>query len=437
MRGAPPPGRREQTGWYFYDFANSAFSTTVVTLFLGPYLTALAKAAAGAEGYIYPLGIPIEPRSYWGYLVALSVLLQVLCLPVVGALADSSPRKKQWLAALAYLGAAATLAMYFLTGRAYLAGGFLFLFSNVSFGAAMVIYNAFLPEIAAPEERDAVSSKGWGLGYLGGGLLLALNLLLYQQAGALGLTEAQAVRISLGSAGAWWALFTVIPLATLRNREPLRRLPPGENYLAAGLRQLIHTLRQLPRYSQTLRFLLAYLLYNDAIQAVIVLATQFGHDELKIPISTLTLIILMVQFVAFFGALVFNQVARAVGAQRAVLLALLLWTAVVAAMYLSVRTTAQFFVLAAVVALILGGSQALSRSLYSQMIPRGQEAEYFSLYEVTDKGTSWLCPLMFGLALQFTRSYRLAILSLLVFFVAGFALLARVDVRRGARDCLS
>ncbi len=435
MRGGAPHSRREQRGWYFYDFANSAFSSTVATLFLGPYLTELARAAGGAEGYIYPLGLPVEPRSYWGYVVALSVVLQVLCLPVLGALADSSPRKKLWLAVCAYLGALTTMAMFLLEGgRAYLLGGVLFLVANVSFGAAMVIYNAFLPEIAAPEERDAVSSKGWGLGYLGGGLLLALNLLLYQEAGALGLSEAQAVRISLGSAGAWWALFTVIPLATLRNREPLRRLPSGENYLAAGLRQLFHTLGQLPRYSQTLRFLLAYLLYNDAIQAVIVLATQFGHDELKIPIGTLTLMILMVQFVAFVGALAFNQVARLIGAQRAVMLALVLWTAVLVAIYVSVRTTAQFFVLGGVVGLILGGSQALSRSLYSRMIPQGQEAEYFSLYEITDKGTSWLCPLIFGLALQFTGSYRLAILSLIVFFVAGLAVLARVDVARGARE---
>jgi len=426
--------RREQFGWYIYDFANSAFSTTVVTLFLGPYLTTLARRAADAGGFVFPLGIPVDARAYWGYLVALSVGLQVLLLPLLGALADFSSRKKRWLGGFAYLGAAATVAMYFLEGGAWREGGGLFLVANVSFGAAMVVYNAYLPEIAAPEERDAVSSKGWGAGYLGGGLLLALNLLLYQQAGALGLSEAQAVRISLCSAGLWWALFAVVPLRALRDREPLRRLPSGERYLAAGLRQLVHTLRMVPGYPQTWRFLLAYLLYNDAIQAVIVLATQFGHDELKIPISTLTLMILMVQFVAFLGALLFSPLARWIGAQRAVMLALALWTGVVAAIYASVRTTAQFFVLGAVVALILGGSQALSRSLFSQLIPRGREAEYFSLYEVTDKGTSWICPLIFGLALQFTRSYRLAILTLIVFFLAGLALLARVDVPRGARE---
>ncbi len=435
MTGAEAPSRRrEQTGWYFYDWANSAFYTTVVTLFLGPYLTELAKAAAGLQGYIYPLGVPVDTRSYWGYLVALSVVSQVICLPVLGALADFSPRKKTWLGTLAYLGALATMAMFFLEGQAYLLGGLLFLASNLCFGASIVIYNAFLPEIAAPQERDAVSSKGWGLGYLGGGILLALNLFLYKQAGALGLTEGQAVRISLFSAGAWWAAFTVIPLAALRNQEPLARAAPGARYLAAGFRQLAATLRDLRKYPQTLTFLLAYLFYNDAIQAVIVLATQFGYDELKIPIATLTLTILMVQFVAFLGALGFNEVARWVGAKRAVMGALVVWVAVLIAIYLSVRTAGQFFVMAAVVAIVLGGSQALSRSLYSLMIPKGREAEYFSLYEVTDKGTSWLCPLAFALALQFTRSYRLAILSLMVFFVVGLALLARVDVRRGALE---
>jgi len=426
--------QRERVGWYFYDWANSAYITTVVTLLLGPYLTDLAKQAAQAGGFVYPLGIKVYARSYWGYLIALSVILQVVVLPVLGAIADSSHRKKQLLGALAYLGAAATMAMYFLDAGSYLPGGALFLASNLCFGASIVIYNSFLPEIAAPEDRDAVSSKGWGIGYLGGGLLLALNLLLLQRAGALGLTEAEATRISLFSAGAWWALFTIIPMVTLRNRGPGRPPPARGRTLAAGFGQLNETLRDLGNYPQTLTFLLAYLLYNDGIQAVITLAAQFGKDELRIPVSTLALVILMVQFVAFFGAIAFNQVARAAGAKGAVMASLVIWTGVLVAMYFWVRTTAQFFLVSAVVAMVLGGSQALSRSLFSQMIPKGKEAEYFSLYEISDKGTSWLCPLFFGLALQFTRSYRLAILSLIVFFAVGLTILARVDLRRAVRE---
>jgi UMF1 family MFS transporter len=426
--------RREQTGWYFYDWANSAFSSTVVTLFLGPYLTVLAKAAADAQGFVHPFGIPVDARSWWGYLVSLSVASQVVFLPALGAMADYSPRKRFLLALFAYGGAIPTIAMYWLRGEAYLAGGLLFLVANLSFGASCVVYNSYLPQIAAPEERDSVSSKGWGIGYLGGGALLALNLLLYMNAAKLGLSESHAVRISLASAGVWWAGFTVIPLLALRSRKPILQLPPGAGYVSAGFRQVFRTLGELRRYPQAVLFLLAYLLYNDAIQAVITLATQFGSDELKIPMSLLTLMILMVQFVAFFGAIGFNQVARAMGAKRAVMLALVLWTAVLVAIYAWVRTAGQFFAVAAVVALVMGGSQALSRSLYSQMIPKGKEAEYFGIYEISDKGTSWLCPLLFGLALQFTGSYRFAILSLILFFVLGLAILARVDVRRASLE---
>jgi UMF1 family MFS transporter len=426
--------RTEQRGWYFYDWANSAFSTTVVTLFLGPYLTALAKAAAHPDGYVHPLGVPVEPRAYWGYLVALSVILQVIFLPVFGAIADYSSRKKQLLALFAYGGALPTATMFFLQGQAYLWGGFLFVVANLSFGASCVIYNSYLPEIAAVEERDSVSSKGWGIGYLGGGLLLTLNLLLFLKASAFGLTEGQAVRISLSSAGIWWAAFTLIPLAALRPRDAARLPSPGEHPLGDSFRQLFRTLGDMRRYPQSLTFLVAYLLYNDAIQAVITLASQFGNDELKIPISTLTLVILMVQFVAFFGAIGFDYVARGIGTKRAIMAAMVLWIGVLVAMYASVRNTQQFFIAAAVVALIMGGSQALSRSLYSLMIPKGKEAEYYSLYEISDKGTSWMCPLLFGLALQFTHSYRLAILSLIVFFLAGLLVLARVDVPRAARE---
>jgi UMF1 family MFS transporter len=427
-----PYSRREQRGWYFYDWANSAFSTTVVTLFLGPYLTSLAKAGADASGHIFPLGIPVDARAYWGYVVALSVVLQVIFLPILGSIADYSGSKKQLLALFAYLGAAATIGMFWLQGQSYLLGGALFLIANLMFGASIVMYNAFLPDIASAEERDSISSNGWGIGYLGGGLLLALNLLLYSKRDALGISEAMAVRISLSSAGVWWALFTVIPLLTLRNRRAMHSPPPGENYLSSGFRQLMSTLKDMVNYPQTLTFLVAYLLYNDAIQTVITLASQFGNDELKIPLSDLTLAILMVQFVGFAGAILFNYIARWIGAKRAVMLALVIWTGVLLAIYFSVKTTAQFFMMAAVVGIVMGGSQALSRSLYSLMIPKGREGEYFSLYEISDKGTSWLCPLLFGLALQFTHSYRLAILSLIFFFIAGLLVLASVNVKRAA-----
>lgn len=424
---------REQRGWYFYDWANSGFYTTVVTLFLGPYLTELAKEAAGGGRFVYWFGVPVDYRAFWGYTVAISVGLQVAVLPVVGALADASGRKKQWLAWFAYTGSAATIALFWVRGGAYWVGGLLFLLANLAFGASSVVYNAFLPEIASPEERDSVSSKGWGIGYLGGGILLALNLWLYQNADRWGLSRELAIRISLASAGAWWALFTLIPLATLKNRLPEINHAGGGGLIASSFLRLFRTVRSLRCYPLSLLFLLAYLLYNDGIQTVITQASQFGSDELKIPVGTLTLAILMVQFVAFLGALLFSGAARWWGSKNALMLSLAIWVGVLVYTYVCVRTTVEFFVMAGLVALVLGGSQALSRSLFSRMIPKGSEAEYFALYEVSDKGTSWLGPLVFGLGLQFAGSYRTAILALMVFFLGGIALLSRVNVQRAAR----
>ncbi len=426
--------RREQRGWYFYDWANSAFATTVVTVFLGPYLTSVTKAAADAYGFVHPFGFEIKAGAFFPYVVSLSVLLQVFTLPILGAIADYSHRKKMMLGVFAYLGAFSTMALFFLDGTRYLFGGSLFLIANLSFGASIVFYNAFLPEISSAEERNAVSSKGWALGYLGGGLLLAMNLLIFSRAESLGLTTGEAVRICLGSAGLWWAVFTLIPLASLRTRQPIKHLKPGEHIFTAGFKQLRHTLSNTRKYPQTFLFLAAYLLYNDGIQTVIALSSQFGQEELGLPIATLTTVILMVQFVAFFGAILFNTLARIITTKRAIMLSLVIWSGTLIYAYAFLKTEQQFFILAAVIAIVLGGSQALSRSLYSLMIPKGQEAEYFGLYEISERGTSWIGPLLFGLALQFTESYRIALFSLIIFFVLGLILFSRVKIKKGVRD---
>ena len=432
-----PHTQREQFGWYAYDWANSAFYTSVVTVFFGPWLTLIAKAAADADGFIYPLGLPVRAGAYFPYLIALSVIVQVFVLPIVGALADSTRMKKELLVVCAYAGALATMAMYWLQGTHYLAGGALFLLATLAYHPSIVFYNAFLPEIAAPADRDRVSSIGWAIGYLGGGVLLALNLLLVAQAERFNLSIEQAIRLSLASAGLWWAVFTLIPLATLRNRPNQQALPQDANLLTAGFKRLRGTFNKVRASPQTLRFLLAYLLFNDGIQTVITLSSQFGQEELKLPITTLTQVILLVQFVAFIGSLLFNWLAQAMGAQRAVMLSLVIWIGALFYIYGFLHTAYQFYWLGAVIALALGGSQALSRSLYSQMIPPGHEAEYFSFYEITDKGASWLGPLLFGLAYQFTGQYRLAILSLLVLFSGGLWLLSRVDLLQAQREALA
>ena len=423
--------KREVRGWYFYDWACSAFSTTVVTVFLGPHLTSITQDAAGGDKrFVHPLGIAVRAESFFPYVISISVLVQVLILPLVGAIADRTQRKKQLLAGCAYLGAAATMAMYFLDGERYLLGGALLILANIAFGAAVVVYNAFLPEIAAPDDRDAVSSRGFGFGYLGGGLLLALNLVLYTYRDSLGVAEGDAVRISLLSAGVWWALFTVVPLRSLRSRPPQHTAEIARGALAGGFGQLRDTLRDARRYPKTLLFLAAYLLYNDGIQSVIALSATYGDEELDLSKNTLIVTVLLVQSVAFGGAVWLGRLALTYGAKRVVLASLAVWTVLVAVAYvLPARQPVFFFALAVGIGVVLGGSQALSRSLFSQLIPRQKEAEYFSLYEISERGTSWLGAFFFGLSLQWTGSYRVAILSLIVFFVAGSSLLARVDVR--------
>jgi UMF1 family MFS transporter len=431
--GRPRDGkpRREQRGWYFYDWANSAFSTTVVTVFLGPYLTAVTENAADAGGLVYPLGIPVLAGSYFPYILSLSVVLQVFLLPITGAIADRTRKKKRLLMLFAYIGALSTMALYLVQGSAYLVGGLLFVVANLSFGASVVVYNAFLPEIAEPDERDRVSSRAWALGYLGGGLLLAANLALFSAHDSLGLSAGQAVRVSLLSAGAWWALFALIPLAALRDRGSGRSDAKGAAVAVAGFRQLLGTLRAARAYPQTLLFLGAYLLFNDGIQTVITLTAVYAKAELSMGTGTIISTVLLVQFLAFVGALLLGACARYFGAKRVVLASLILWTAAVAGAYfLQAGAVWQFYLLGAFIGIVLGGSQALSRSLFSQMIPGGQEAAYFSLYEISERGTSWLGPLLFGLTLQLTSSYRSALASLVLFFVLGFALLAMVDVRR-------
>jgi UMF1 family MFS transporter len=421
---------KEQRGWYIYDWANSVFSTTVVTLLFGPYITAITENAADSNGLVHPFGIPVFPGSYYGYVLSLSVLLQVFVLPVIGAVADYSDRKKSILGWLAYIGAACTVLMYFINGSNYLYGGALFLLANVTFGASIVVYNSFLPDIAPEQDRDSVSSKGFAWGYVGGALLLLLNLLLFTYYESIGITKITAVRLSLASAGLWWGLFTIIPLRALRNRKSAQTRAPGQNILTTGFKQLFRTLSEMRNYPQTMLFLIGYLIYNDAIQTVITMAGVFGSKELNIPDDKLTLAILMVQIVAFPGAMLFNWLAQAIKAKWAIAVSLAIWTLIVVAMYGFVKTTPEFFVAAAVVALVLGGSQALSRSLYSVMIPKGREAAYYSLYEISDKGSSWLGPAVFSIALQYTKSYRSAILSLIVFFVVGLAILVKVNVQR-------
>ncbi len=436
--------KKEIFGWAMYDWANSAFSTTVGTVFLGPYVAGLARSAAESAGTttVSFFGIPVAPDSFLPYCISFSVGMQVLFLPILGAIADYSHLRKTMMRLFATIGAVATILMFLITGSLWWLGGVLFIIANLAFGAAIVFYNAYLPDIASEEERDRVSSYGWAMGYLGGGILLALNLAFFIFSENIGVPGDLAVRINLASAGLWWFGFAYFTWMRLRPRHSARTLPAGETYASIGFKQLRKTFTEVKHFPETLKFLLAYFLYNDGIQTVIAVAATFAaapviQGGLEQDQTTLTAVILMIQFMAFFGALFWGRLATWIGAKQSVIVSLVIWAGVVVYAYGGLKgegVTTEFFILGVFIALVMGGSQAISRSLFAQMIPKGKEAEFFAFYEVSERGTSWIGPLVFGLANQIFNNLRVGILSLIFFFIAGLILLPFVNVSKAISD---
>lgn len=426
--------RREQRAWYFYDWANSAFATTVAGVLFGPYLAEVAGRAA-VDDRISVLGLSIDPGALPPLVITASTVIAALVLPVLGAVADRTARKKDLLAGFAWVGAAAAAVLFFMTGDNWQLGVVSFLVANFCFAASAVFNDAILPLISSPEERDGVSSRGWAMGYAGGGLLLALNFGVVTFPETFGLGTETAVRLSLLSAAIWWAAFTFIPWRGIRNRPPRDVEPVTGGALSRSFGQLWHTLKELRRYPMALTFLVAYLFFNDGIQTVISQASLYGTDELGFPLGTMLGIYLLVQFVAVGGAVGFGRLAGRHGAKRMILLGLGIWMAIVTAgMLIPAGQLLPLVLLGIAIGVVLGGTQALARSYFSLLIPSGKEAEFFSLYHAMDRGTSWLGTLVFALVYQFSGSYRPAIFALIVFFVVGGLLLTRVDTARGIRE---
>jgi UMF1 family MFS transporter len=424
---------RRRRGWYWYGWASHVFPTIVITVFMSRYLTSVAEQAVGKAGRVHILGIPIAPGSLFVYTVSFSTVVLVIAMPVIGAIADRTGSKREMLLGLGWAAAACCVAMYWVTGANWKLGTVLFALAFIGYSCATVVNYSLLIDISSSVERDRVSSVGWALAYIGGGLLLAVDLALSFVLS----DKATLARIALGSAGIWWALFNVMPWRLLRGlpKGPIAAAPPTGSVVAAGFRQLRRTLRHIRDYPHTLAFLIAFLIYNDGIQTVTTVAAQYGDKELRLSDNVLLSAILIVQFVAFGGAIWLGRLAESFGAKRVVLASLLVWLVLVGAAYLLQAGVAwQFYLLAVALAVVLGGSQALSRSIFSRLIPSGNEAEYFGFYEISDSGTSWLGPLLFGLAYQLTSSYRNALGSLVVFFVVGFVLLARVPLRTAIEE---
>lgn len=440
---------RQQRSWYWYDWANSAYVTTTATVILGPYLTSIATNAACPnlpEGDVCTtplmlLGfIPVAPGALHPYVATFSTLISAVLLIFVGAIADRSRKPQNLLGGFAWVGAIAGSLMFLLGGTNWELGVVLMVIANLCMGSSLVIYDGILVRIAPPDDRDRVSSRGWALGYAGGGLLLAVNLVLLMAYEQIGLTYVQAIQISLLSAGLWWGIFTIIPVVGLQNlpRAALEDLPAagrGRRPISGAFVQLADTFRDLRNYPQTLLFLVAYLFFNDGIQTVIGQSSLYATAELDMTTSQVMIVFLAIQFIAIFGALGFGKAAARWGAKRTVLGGIAIWLAVVIVAYFTpTGVFGAFLGLGLAIGIVMGGTQALSRSLYSQMVPANRESEYFSLYQAMERGTSWSGTLVFGLVYTFTHSYRNSIFALILFFVVGGVLLLKVNVRKGIED---
>ena len=416
-------------GWYVYGWASHVFPTLVTTVFMSRYLTKVAENAVGKHGRVHVLGVPIAPGSLFVFDVSACTVLLVVLMPVIGAIADRSGRKRDMMIGLGWVGAGACMAMIAVTRTAWQLGAVLYAIAFIAFSCSLVVFYSMLPDLSSHDERDDVSSVGWGISYLGGGVLLAIAFVVSTMLH----NDALLARLALCASGIWWAAFSLVPLRLLDKHSPVMvgQYADG-SVVSTGFRQAAATLRELRQYPVTLAFLIAFLVYNDGIQTVTTVSAQYGDKELHLSNSTLLLGILLVQFVAYVGAIWLGRLAGRWGAKRIILWSLVVWLIAIGFGYvIQARAPLQFYALAILIALVLGGSQALSRSMFSRLIPLGSEARYFGFYEISDAGTSWLGPLLFGLAYQNTGSYRTALGSLVVFFVIGFLLLIRVPIRRG------
>lgn len=432
--------RKEIFGWMVYDWANSAFFTTVVGVLIGPYLLNLAQNAVGENGVILDLiFFKVTPKGLPAFCTAVSVISMVVVLPVLGAIADYTHLKKLLMAIFSYAGVIAGSLLFFVTDS-YIFCSLLFILSTMSFAAANVFYNAFLIDITTEDNRDKVSSYGYGLGYLSGFLMLVLNLIFISNAESLNISTGLAVRICFLAASLWWGIFAAITFYLIKTRRPEKVVPKDKNLITVGFGEVWQTLKELRRLRYTMLFLIAYLFYNDGIQTVILQSSVFISYELftskGLPVDNSFLIIIfgIAQISAFAGALGFERIARFLGAKRTIILSLVIWCAIVIYAYAFFESKMQAYIMGAFIGMVLGSAQALSRSLYSQMIPAGRESSFFGLYEISEKGTSWMGQLLFTIIVGATGSFRQAILGLIVFFVVGSIILFFTDTTKAIHE---
>lgn len=426
-----------------YDWANSAFFTIVVGVLIGPYLLSLAEKAVGTEGVILDLGFfVVTPKGLPAFCTAISVVSMVIFLPILGAIADYTHLKKWMMAVFCYAGVISASLLFFVT-QSYVVCSVLFIASTMTFAAANVFYNAFLIDITTEDQRDKVSSYGYGLGYLSGFLILVLSLwFLNVSESWFGFGRGLAVRICFLVSALWWGIFGAISFYLIRSRKPEKEIPHDKNLATVGFFELWQTLKELRRLRYTMLFLVAYLFYNDGIQTVILQSSVFLSQELftqaerdqSLDQPFLLVIFIIAQLAAFAGAIIFERISRKLGAKRTILLSLAIWSGIVIYAYGFLSSQTQAYIMGGAIGMVLGAAQALSRSLYSQMIPVGRESSFFGLYEISEKGTSWMGQLMFTIIIGATGSFRSAILGLIFFFVVGSVILLFTDTTKAIHE---
>ncbi len=432
--------RRTIFGWAMYDWANSAYITTFGAVTAAFFTDEIVPE----EGYGL-FGWTVSGQTLWGLVVSIGAAVLFLGMPVLGAVADFSAAKRRFLRIAALIGAGSTLFVAWVpSGEVPLFLAFA-LVTQVGFVAANVFYDAFLPAISTDATIDRVSSRGFAFGYIGGGLYLFLVLvlaLLSGEDGITGLAEETAFRLGIFGSGLWWAGFTFFALSRLPEVGEAEPLPAGyagrrrlAAYAAIGIRRTVATGRKLLGFKQLLLFVIAFIFYNDGTQTVIAMSGVYAEETLELEVETIAIAFLIVQFVAFGGALLFGALADRIGTKAAIMVSLGVWSLLaVAAFFLPEGAPGPFFALAAVVGLVLGGVQALSRSLYGTMIPAEASAEFYGFFTVFSKFSAIWGPLVFAIVSGATGSGRPAIVSIAVFFVAGMVLLGRVDVAEARRS---
>ncbi|GAB3956523.1 MFS transporter [Spirosoma harenae] len=418
------------TAWTFYDWANSVHSLVIVSSIFPVYFSATALNETGGP-VINFLGISIKNSVLFSYTISFAFLFTALLSPICTAIADYSGRKKPFMKVFCYTGAISCSLLYFFVQETTTFAVICFWLSLIGWSGSIVFYNSYLPDIATEDQYDRVSARGFSMGYLGSVLLMVLNLLVILKREWFGnISEAMASRLAFLTVGLWWIGFAQIPFSRLPDGTKKSTDSPKSNYLLNGFNELRHVWGELQNRPLAKRFLVSFFVYNMGVQTVMYVATIFGSDELKLPGQSLIIIILLIQLVAIPGAYGFSHLSERIGNTYSLMTAVVIWIGVCAVAYF-IQTETQFFILAAVVGLVMGGIQSLSRSTYSKLIPATTDtASYFSFYDVTEKTSIVFGTLVYGLIEQITGSMRNSVLALLVLFVIGFFLLWRIPSQK-------